>query len=1533
MRISAAWGRKTGPVRRALVGLCLLAGLAVAEEMPEPPRSVRLTPVASGPLTAAAWDSLSLARATHLWVTDDLRGAVQLLETIDIGPESTFARNDRAAFLLGVGYLRLADRDAFLALTASVGEAGPYRRWLGYARLMLSGQAAGDLSDLPGADVLIAAHLLESGQTRAAAKLLDDGKPAPALAATHAYLTALAAADTAAARHLLEQIDPGPAEGPATRRAWLTAGQHLADAGDWTAAQNLFADATASLAGETAWIDSLEAQAAEAWTLWRDSLPREGEIRLPALDWTAAVDQIAGGALDLQADPDLETAVGVAVMADPADAPRASLAYARTHRPDREQWRRLDTIGAERGRAQAARRYTTRDLADLENERRLRLGYLETGSLQASERTGELGLALAGMDGLLANLDLALADLDSTRAAALRLFAERIAVLADELHTAVLYLEAVRHFHAEGPQSNQFDDWPAAVPRPADILDLEQQLATEVLLYLDLFGDRTPELVNRSCREVWAPRLAVDGPSLRLNLAAQHRRGTMLGGAIDSTAADLPIDREIAATRVRLAQQTAVVDSLAAAESNLKADVLREVAARGRLALTREREGLDYLKSNALYWAAVAAAPDPENQTELAAARTAREEARAALQAYLDVYPAGRARGESRYRLADLELLRARDDFQSRMAQFLGEKPSSDDLQNQELAPFVDYEPAIALYRAILDEDPDYAHVAAVLFQLGMILGDAGDPASAGYLETLVAEHPEAPFNQEAWLRLGDQHFANRDFQASEPCFTRAAAGADPSLQAVALYKLGWVHFEQDRFASAGDAFGRLLDLYVTGAVDAAAAESIRTRTDLEDEAREYLVHALIRSGGATAFADHFARAGARSYEPSILIAMGHELSRVSLYGEAIACDRMWLERFGDQDQALAVSERLVFSYRRWNKPDQARDTHLALAERFLPGSAWVTARQDTVLGPRSEEFAREAFVRAANEAHHRARRDEKPDDWREALAHYDRFLTTWPADATAARMQLQAGEAAHRLGQHAVALAHFTAASGHPSAAGDTTGLVREADWQIVAVTDDWYLESQGGAMGAADEDTLARRLMAAADRYMTRYPGSLHEPDLMWREGQLAYAHGWLDEAAVALAAFSTRYPEQERALAAVRMSGDAWYQLARYPAAGAAYQETLERARTAGNDSVAAVMAPLVPRCHYQHAQQIAAADTVQGPVQAAPLFVEVATRWPDFEHAGLALYRAGLGYAADGATDAAVAAWEQLLAAYPDSEYGRDSSLNIASAHETAGHDPEAAAALDRFSARYPADPDAAPALLRAGDLLAASGDLAGAEALRTSFLTRFPGETAAVMSIREERAFRALDSQAAPADITAYLAMAEAHPELASPVILARVDYDKAEKAHAAYAALALTQPLPAAIETKRRALENLLAMYAACAGRGVTEYTRAAAYRTGEAITHFGDALLASERPAELAGDDLLAYEEVLKEQSWPFYDRGEGTWLDLMKQSQSEQDDPGGWLQKTREELWPRVAERFMHLPEAEYPLVAATPPAVTAP
>ena len=1351
--------------------------------------------------------------------------------------------------------------------------------------------------------------------------------------------------DTASARAILSNVLKQDRTYDGLREVKLSLSDLALERGYWHAALRYAESAEDSWADEYQALTTLEqlSDPTSAWEAWGQAQLWRDEIRLAPEALVAQLESAAAASADLRATPSVAPDGSFDERLWPRESAAVAVAWDTTgalirHAPTGEEWARVRAVEGARRRTEGSLASQEVVVAERRAEIDRRLAYLRDGLAASRHSEAELARAASSLDSLLVRIDAALLQLERARDGALRQVAVRTRDMIESLGRERVFMDAVAHFWVDGPQRDRPEEFPADVPPTSDVLADEKALTEESEKYVSFFAERATDVINRSYAEVWRPRFADESRLLRAALGMELWRSRRLGAALDSTLAAAANDPVLAREIARRDALALRLDSLRVAEHATRVEVARSVARRGRAILEKEREAIDYHLTDASYELAIDAAFDTEPNADSLAIAPLRARAIERLSTLLARYPQSIARGEARFRLADLKLMQARDDFRMKMAAFLGESPSPDQMNSRAMAPFVDYAPAVELYRAILAEDPNFPHQDAVLFNLGMILSDDGQSEAATYLTRLVEEYPQSPDAQEAWLRLGSDRFDRADYAGCVPYFVQAAKGGDPAHAAIALYKLGWAQFEEDQFAAATDAFRRLIDHYATHT-------AIAQKMDLRDEAEEYLVHSLARSGGANAFREYFGALGERDYESRVLLSLAHLMRSHSMYEEAIACDQLWLERYPQDPEAMTVAERMADTYKSWNKPDVAREAKLTAAARLLPGSPWWKANDDAALRARAQAFSQSAYRENAAHHHKKARATDDAASWQTALTNYETYLTHWPKAADADRIHFVAGEAASRLRQYPRSLSHFAAAAQSDSAA-----LAVEASWQRVAVTDTWY-QGVRPPSAKAGGDSLGAQLLAACKEFTRLYPNDARSADVVWRGGNVAYAHGWYPDAATAFMLFGERFPADARAPRAVRMAGDARYQRAEFDAAGAAYEKALALARTAKQDTLATSLAKSIPVCYFKHAEAVA---KDKGDDDAAPLFARVARDWPSFPHADLALYRAGLGFAEKKSYVDAAASWEQLLTKYPKSEYARDATVQIAQAYEKSGNARSAADAYERFSRVYATDPDAPEALLKASELLAAASDEAGAEKMRSLFIERFPGETETVMQIRAVRAEKELAGistgtsklsslltavvpkkgakAVAPAsDLHAYLELAKKHPELASPSILAKVDYLTAEEAHAEYAAMKLTQPLPKSLEKKKAKLESTLALYNKCSAYGIAEYTRGAAYRIGQSLIEFGDALVASERPKDLAGDDLLAYDDVLNQQSWEFYDRGEDVWSDLLQQTRGEKDDPGQWIVRTRDSLWPRLAQRFLFQPEVEHPVVVARPPAET--
>jgi tetratricopeptide (TPR) repeat protein len=1265
----------------------------------------------------------------------------------------------------------------------------------------------------------------------------------------------------------------------------------------------------------------------------------------------AAADTLAAGFATVSTDLSTRPSLDPPFPTSPSPAPGMRWPVAPPPPEDRraiaESGRALGEAGYQAERTRWAIAREREDLSALQ-------GYLGNGLERARREAAELEAHATLLDSLNRTLDAIDARLRSVRDEATRRILTRSAKLLRGCADDLLWLGAMRLYHIEGPNRGREDVPPAGMHTPETVVIQEEMLVRSIHDMVEIMVKDAPSIIARSYERRWRPgmieRAAAQDSAAHRALA--WARG--LSTSIDSSIAAAGSSDSLRWLEARLATLTRRADSLGTAHQALRAAVARRAVEHALAALEGEREGIDYGLAASAYGRSVglgalrAAADDSLDDPESVRWQG---EGIALLRSFLERHPDSFARGDMRFRLADLLLVQARREFREAMARYVEDQARGG--SGHVALPVLSHGEALTLYRKILAEDSTFEHRDAVLFNSGMILADEGSSEAGRFFADLVAHHPDSPYSQEAWLRMGDMQFNEKRYVESVPLYQHAAGGADASLTAIALYKMGWAHYNGDRFAEAADAFRGVLDLY-------ASDRRRQIQVDIEGEAEAYLVHSLAGAGGAKAFAAYFDRIGRRPYEVRVLMAMGQQYRRLGRFGEATAADEMVIRRYPQSPEALLGAQRLIETRQRSEKPAEVREARLAYAPTFAPGSPWYTAQTSDSVRAAGAAFARSSWESVAREHHRKARETGSREDWRAALDLYEKVLTQWPGGPEEPAIELQAGEAAAQIGRYDVALRHYGAA-----ALSGPDSVTTQALWQRVAVTDAWYESTRDGATAPGQSksgrsgigrDSLARAEMVAADELLARYPDHPHGAEIAWRQGNLAFAHGWYEDAAGRFARMAARYPADPRAPRAAILTADAWFKLGRFDQAGGAYESALTTARRAGVDSLARRASQAIPIAWYRNAEAAVAADS-SAHAHHAELFEQVASRWPDFEHAPLAQYRAGLAWLEAGKNAEAVRAMETLVAHFPKSEFVRDAHLQIARAWESAGEREKSASAYARFAERFPADTSAANATLHAADLYSATGMTQRADELRLGYVQKHPGDFETAMDVLEPLARRDLATvgpqhpisallgaespakaprgrralAAKPATTAAhsylsdYLKIAAAHPDLASKGLLAQVRFERGEEAYFASDSLPLRQPLPASIAARQKRVDQTLALYRQCVDVGVAEWSHAATFRIGRTLVAFGEALERSDRPADLQGDALRAYEDVLRERSLAISDRGEAVWADLLRGQAEKPADI--WIARARDSLWPRLGSRFFFRPEMEFPAMAAEP------
>ena len=1502
------------------------------------------------------------------------------------GDGSATASPSADALAAGV-LLRDGNAAAALALIAEAearGGGSPLLTYLKAQALAASGQddhaewtrlAAGDTStqlgrDLAGAaGIRLATEALRRGED--ARSLLSRVPAGSAYAARARHMLGLAAierGDSTQGAGVLQALAHDDSGYVARREVWQALAGQALDQGSWENAYRIYRE-----------ID-------HDWAMHRDILKRWLAAPDPDSLWrTWEGRSLAPPALLLDLPPGAAIARGLAdTSSDLRERPEAALPDLETPAfgeaspyavppPAPAVWKAV--AGARRDRDEAQGELSLSRWQEVREEERLGAmrRYLAFGLSRTRSQADSLAGYASLLDSLRATLDSLDARLKAVRDQATRRVMLRTRNVLEECAGNLLWMDAMRLFHLDGPNRERALPPPDGYAGPDSVLAAEARLARAVDALAKRLLSDGPALIARSYQEAWRPGI-IDRAAAQDSIAhASYAWARNLATTIDSSLAAAGSSDELRRLAARVDSLDRASARLAAAYAKLRADGAHAAVQAALDALGDEREGIDYGLAASAYGLGVRL-PAPGADSLLARSASPRSEAgdstavdeldrpdavrwRAEAvtlhRAFLEQHPDSPSRGEMRFRLADLLLVEARHEFREQMAAYVQDQAQGG--AGHVPLPVLSHSEPLALYRSILAQDSLFEHMDAVLFNAGMILADEGDPEAERMFRRLVADHPQSAYVQEATLRMGDMRFNEKRYAESIDLYRRAAQGADAGLSAIALYKTGWAHFNQDHYAEAADAFGAVLDLY-------RSERRPEIEADVEGEAETYLVQSLAGAGGATAFETHFARVGPRPYEQRILMSLGQHFRRFGQYDQAAAVDQLCLQRYPNSAEALLAAQRLIDTHQRARQPDRAREARLSFSARFAPGSDWARAQSSDSVRAAGAEFARTSLRTVAQEYHQRARSTHAPADWRAALDLYQQVLKNWPDDPDAPALALKAGEAATQLGEYPTALEHYRRA-----AAGSDSVAV-QAMWQRVAVTDEWYESTRGQASpgkprAATGQDSLARAVLRTAAELRVRFPDHPHAADLLWREGNLAFAHGWLDESAARFGELASGHPGDARAPRAAILRADALFRLARYEQAGPAYEQALTAARAAHSDSLARRAALAIPVAYYKLAESAVAEDSSRFE-RHAELFQQVATRWPRYEYAPRAQYRAGLAWERAGKSEPAVRAMQAVIDSFPRSEYVRDAHLEIARAWEAAGEKEKSAAAYARFAEAFPKDKGAADAWLKAADLYAAAGKDGEARKIRLAYIQRYPNDVETAMEVYEGLAAEELKSvgpghpvssllaapvQAAarkgkaaakaakpaakpatapaPSYLGEYLRRAKTNPKLASHAILAQVAFLLAEEARPSYEALRIRQPLPPSIAAKQKSLDRLMGLYKQSVDQGVPEWAHASTFRIGEALVSFGDALEKSERPHDLTGDGLNAYEDVLFERAHAFEERGENVWSELLKKAaeggKDAQDDP--WIARAQGALWSRLGERFAYRPEADYPQVNA--------
>ena len=739
------------------------------------------------------------------------------------------------------------------------------------------------------------------------------------------------------------------------------------------------------------------------------------------------------------------------------------------------------------------------------------------------------------------------------------------------------------------------------------------------------------------------------------------------------------------------------------------------------------------------------------------------------------------------------------DAFQQKVKYFQAGKTREEPPQ-----PSYDFSKAIAVYKRMIDQFPDYRFGDAVYYLLGYCEEqmNAHDEADHAFAE-LTRLFPRSKFVPEAYLRQGEAYF---DTAASDPraelqkavvAYLKVLEFPDQPLYDKAIYKLGWTYYRLDDFANAVDTFVKLLDFYHS---KKGAAEG---QNDLEKEALQYtaICFADDKWGGLPQVTSYFAKIGPRPYEKELYKRLGDILYDQTKNDDAVAAYKLAIAKDPLAVDAPLIQAKIIQTYERdrsFDKQTAERDRLVAL---YGEGSAWAKANQnahDAILQARdlTERALRDSAIYHLQQAlaYQRAKKVEQAfTEFKVAAKALGDYLQLYPHTKDVYELTFYNAEALYN------SLQFLPAARAYQEVRDMTIDYQYEkeaAHDTVLAYQNEIEREQKQGQLSQRPvlksvdrKDAVPKAeilapsyvdMVRSSDTFVNLYPKDALAPAIAYHAAESFYVFNQFDEARCRFKDIITRYPRDEVAQYAANLTIETYLATKDWANVTAATAELLKAGSVIqkGSELEKTLLKFQLAGIFKLAQQEMDAGHYDKG----AALFIELVAKDPKNEFADKALNNAAVCYENVRRFDSALRIYERIIAEYPKSALADQAVFRVASDAEQSYDFDKAVSRYLLLVDHYPNSKNRAGALYNAARLLEGLQRYPEAAEAYKRYAELFPNEPDAPQNLfraalvfekekdypAEIRAFqefdKKFDNQKAQAELTiqARLKMAQAY---------------------------------------------------------------------------------------------------------------------------------------------------------------------------
>lgn len=875
------------------------------------------------------------------------------------------------------------------------------------------------------------------------------------------------------------------------------------------------------------------------------------------------------------------------------------------------------------------------------------------------------------------------------------------------------------------------------------------------------------------------------------------------------------------------------------------------------------------------------------------------------LQTLVDLSPYGKFTDRFLIRLAELKYENAVIGFEARLARYEEDYAKYEKGENKDEPeyPVYDFSGVLNIYKRILRDYPKSELADDVLYLTGLCYKKMDEQEKANKaFEVLTSQYPSSDYYVDALMEIGGYCFNNPDlyqgkgYEKAIEIYKQILRRRESDKFIEALYRLAWSYYMIDRYEDAITVFRHLIE-EIDISENYASDEARKAQNPLfKSEAIEYIAVSLCEVNDLANAKRFLDMIGNNRYSLMVLNRMGLYYEEQLEYERALDCYALVTKKYPDLDKVLDGRMGHIRCLERLEQFDRARDEKEEFFRIYARGGKWQGRITDPGARAKADSLSILCILSVAQAHITEARKSNLPADYLLAVKSYASLIEVYPDDpgsyealwnsALIYEQNLRKYEDARRTyllvsarkgGKHrqqaainAIAMAQQLDEDNAPDKEGLTSRdrKIIEAcrNFAMLFPESPEVVEVASNAAAIFFNRKLFAKSLSAYEKIYARCKGSV-EPLCLDALFYIAQSHSGLNDYLKAEENYARLF-----ALAPMGSQRDE----ARKRMVEAAFQYADGKRQKQDYAAAAELFLAIEKKYPFYADMDIVlfnAADAYEKMKQwkdGAAVYRRTADQYPGSKLADGALFNGALCYENDSAYKDAIGNYELLLDKYPASPKARDALYNIGLNYEKLKDYDRMAEVNERYAEKYPDSKDVEQMLFSSGRFFYQAGKLDRAQRAFENFVRRFPGSGNEIEARYNIAQILWKNGDKVNAE-TAFQDLIKRNGVLAeigksNDYFAAEALYRLAGMTREKYMAVRFTLP-DKVMERQQQEKTELLK-------RTVDEYTRVialksehifeAAYRIGEAYTHFADIFTSQERDPKLDDTKRLLLEKDL---------------------------------------------------------------------